>query len=43
MSIQIQKDATFNSDRKQNQFNSIQISDLTNNSYRLFFDAFVNS
>ena len=39
--IQIQKDATFNSDRKKNQFNSIQISDITNNSHRLFFDAFL--
>jgi len=42
VSIRIQKDATFNSDRKQ--INLIpNHSEITNNSQRLFFEAFVNS
>ena len=42
VSIRIQKDATFNSDRKQ--INLIpNHSEITNNSQRLFFEAFVNN
>ena len=42
-SIQIQKDATFNSDCKQINLIPINHSDITNNRRRLFFDAFVYS
>ena len=42
-SIQIQKVATFNSDRKIINLIPKNQSDITNNSHRLFFDAFVYS
>jgi len=43
VSKQIKKDATFNSDRKQINLIPKNHSDITKNSHRLFFDAFVNS
>ena len=43
VSIQIQKDATFNSDRKQINLIPNKSFKITNNSQRLFFEAFVNS
>ena len=38
--ILIQKEATFNSDRKQINIIPKNHSNITNNSHRLFFDAF---
>ena len=43
VSIQIQKDATFNSIVNKSIKFQTNYSDITNNSHRLFYDAFVNS